>query len=280
MPLIKSVSSPQDFESFDNCATGSFGTLNDACIQLLNNLSDHPHFDDGLGHEIHRTGELRSAAETSHFQVYDYIAKHTNPHQISGMLNNLFSCFSTGALNQNCIICSKAVERNLEAVVKGVINDFWVAESTKQGYLPCNISPETYSAFLPMPDEALSRQLLDNTQVNNRYIISIPVKNKGFGHAVNLINSNNGVVVIDGQFGKTYNLNTHQGRYRFDSNYGTGNTPIPVQIYLTGEAPKALDYIESEQLDDWEIIDPSPTDDVDLVDKNEHLDDWEIIEKK
>ncbi|PRP69746.1 hypothetical protein BUE93_13705 [Chromobacterium amazonense] len=222
---------------------------------MLDKITDAPGFEDGLGRETYRTAEFRSKSEQGIGASLDFIAKHTNPHQIKGMLSNAWSYFSSGALNQNCVICSKAVEKNLAALESGQIDDFWVAESTGQGGLPQNVSPDHYACFSLDPDQPLSSQLLQHSQEGNRNIIMVPVRNKGFAHAMNLVRTDMGAMVIDGQFGQCYNLDAPKDRQNFDKHYGPGKSANVVQIYQTGAAPKAPDIDESKLLEDWEVID-------------------------
>lgn len=222
---------------------------------MLGKVTDAPGFDDGLARETHRTAEFRDRAEQGLSPAFDYIARHTNPHQFKGMLSNALSLFSGGALNQNCVICSKAVEKNLAALESGQIDDFWVAESTTQGGLPQNVAPDHYTSFSLDHDQPLSGQLLQHSQEHSRNIIMVPVRDKGFSHAMNLVRTDMGAIVIDGQFGLRYNLDSAKDRQNFDKHYGPGKGANVVQVYQTGAAPKTPDIDDSTLLEGWEVVD-------------------------
>ncbi len=225
---------------------------------MLDKITDAPSFEDGLARETYRTAEFRSKTEQGLGASLDFIAKHTNPHQIKGMLSNAWSYFSSGALNQNCVICSKAVEKNLAALEGGRIDDFWVAQSTAQGRLPQNVAAENYSSFSLEQTSPLSEQLLSRSHPDSRNIIMVPVKGKGFSHAMNLVRSGESTFVVDGQFGLTYQLNSAKGRQDFDKYYGLGKGSNIVQIYRTGNAPLPPQVDESRLLDGWEVIESEP----------------------
>ncbi|EKS7794463.1 hypothetical protein RYR28_001398 [Edwardsiella piscicida] len=217
---------------------------------LFDRVTDSPTFLDGLTTETHRTGELRSAHQRGISYAFNYIARHTNPHRIRGMFSNVLSLFSGRALNQNGVICSKAVEQNLAALECGMINDFWVAESTAPGGLPQNVAPEHYVSVALQTDRPLSGQLLQRSQEGSRNIIMAPVRGKAVSHAMNLVRTEMGAIVIDGQFGLRYNLNDAGDRERFDKNYGQDRGIGTVQIYPTGAAPKAPDIDDGALLEE------------------------------
>ena len=164
--------------------------------------------------------------------------------------------FSSGALNQNCIICSKAVEKNLALLENEQIDCFWVAESIQPGVLAGNVSPAGLTQFTLKTNQPLSEQLLAASNEGNRYIISVPVKNKSFAHAMNLVRTGSGDIVIDGQWGLTYNLSLPHERKIFDSHYGENRNDVmrPVQIYLTGNAPSLVSPNQDINIEEWEII--------------------------
>ncbi|WP_157647415.1 hypothetical protein [Burkholderia ubonensis] len=209
-------------------------------------IIDYPDFDDGLSRKSCPADFERLVAEKSP-QAYHYISKHVNPYQIKGMARNIFSYFSTGALNKNCVICAKAVERNLDAMTSKTINNFWITQSTEPGNLPKNVSPENYTE-LKLTNDPLSQQLLGNVRENSKNIIMVPVKGERFLHAMNLVHSGDNVIVIDGQFGIVYDFGTSEGQHDFNRYYGVGSGINVLRIYWTGEAPA------TPTPSDWEIL--------------------------
>ena len=222
---------------------------------LHNDVTETPGFSHGLTSETHRTGEFRDQTSKGLREAFNYIARHVNPHQFNGMLSNVLSIFSGGALNQNCVTCSKAVEKNLAAMESKQIDNFWVAESTVKSGLAQNVSPEHYTTFPLEPKQPLSKQLLQHSQEESRSIIIVPVKGKGFSHAMNLVRTSAGAIVIDGQFGVLYNLNLAKDKQNFDKHYGPGNGTNVVQVYQTGLAPRPADI----DLGDWELVEVEAT---------------------
>ncbi|EJH1737700.1 hypothetical protein NCT62_004435 [Escherichia coli] len=230
-------------------------------IVPLNKVTDFSDFNDGLTFEVRLAEEFRNKYKQSLTSAIYYIAQHVNPHQILGVIRNIGSFFIDGTLNKNCIICSKAVENNIALLKDGDINGFWIAESTAQGGLPQNISPENYTTFLLKNDFSLSNQLLCKCKERSRNIIVVPVKNKKFTHAMNIIITDIGAFIIDGQFGICYNLNSLKDRHAFDNRYGTGDNINIVQIYNTGEAPDIPDINDKSLLEGWEFVDIHISDD-------------------
>lgn len=229
----------KDFESFESISSSDVNSTTE-----IKNVIDSEIFNQGIGTELHLTGGLRNAIERGFQETFNYISKHTNPNQYTGMLKNLVNVFTTGALNQNCIYCSKAVDKNLASVSSGVVDDFWVATSTASGSLPDNVSGENYRQFLLQDGQHLSEQLLQQTEDGKRYILTVPVRGKEYAHAMNLVSTSIGNIVIDGQFGLTYNLNSQKERDNFDKYYGGHGR---VCMYTTGDAPKVKE-IDDEQL--------------------------------
>lgn len=219
--------------------------------ETFDKITDTRNFHDGLTQENHRVKELQEKVSKSYITGYDYIAKHTNPHKLAGMLQNVGNYISSRSLNKNCIICSKAVEKNLATIESGKIKEFWVAQSTKEGYLSQNVSESNYHTFVVNALSPLSQQLIATCQKGSRYIINVPVKGKTFNHSMNLIMADFGIIIIDGQNGKTHNLSSPRRRQDFDKSYGLGLGINIVEIYLTGKAPSPSQEI---LLDGWEIV--------------------------
>ena len=140
-----------------------------------------------------------------------------------GIFRNVLRFFSTGTLNQNCVFCSKAVDKNLAALEQGRIETFWVAQSTGRGSLPQNVWEGSYSAFVMQSEATLSSQLMARCREGSRNIIMVPVRNRHFSHAMNLVATVSGAMVIDGQAGRVYDLASTQGRLNFDRRYGVNH---------------------------------------------------------
>ncbi|KWC24491.1 hypothetical protein WL48_31045 [Burkholderia ubonensis] len=268
--VVSMSSSFQLDSSFENSDLSAFPVE-----PVLGRVTDALSFHDGLACETHRTAEFRDKAGQGLGAAFNYIARHVNPHQLKGMLSNAMSLFFGGALNQNCVICSKAVERNLAALESARIDDFWVAECTTQGGLPQNVSRDHYTSFPLNHEQSLSEQLLQHSQDNSRNIIMVPVRDKGFSHAMNLVRTDMRAIVIDGQFGLLYNLDSPKGRQNFDKHYGPGNSTNVVQVYQTGQAPRSADIDESG----WELVEVEDCETGQastLADIDES--DWELVE--
>lgn len=203
----------------------------------VKNVTESPLFEQGLASDIRKMTSFYTRTKTDDLSTFSYIANNTNPNYLLGMFRNIFRFFSTGALNQNCVFCSKAVDKNLASLAQGRVETFWVAHSTGRGSLPQNVREDNYSTFVMRPEEPLSSQLLTSTREGSRNIIMVPVKNRQFSHAMNLVRTELGHFVIDGQSGRVYDLSSAQGRFNFDKSYGRNHGLNLVQIYHTGNAP-------------------------------------------
>lgn len=128
----------------------------------------------------------------------------------------------------------------------------------RAGGLPQNVAPEHYVSFALKTDQPLSSQLLQRSQEGSRNIIMVAVRGKAVSHAINLVRTDMGAIVIDGQCGLHYNLNAIRDRERFDKYYGPGKGVV--QIYQTGAAP-APDIDDSALREDWAEADTPPDDD-------------------
>jgi len=206
----------------------------------VKNVTKTPSFEQGLARDVQKMVSFHARVKTDDLETFHYIANNTNPNYFLGIFRNIFRFFSTGSLNQNCVFCSKAVEKNLAALEQGKIETFWIAHSTSRGTLPQNVQEDNYSTFVMRPEQPLSSQLLAGTREGSRNIIMVPVKNRHFSHAMNLVRTESGHFVIDGQSGRVYELSSAQGRLNFDKRYGRNHGLNLVQIYHTGNAPMGL----------------------------------------
>ena len=203
----------------------------------INNVTETPSFEQGLAGDTRKASSFHAREKTDDLATFRYIANNTNPNYLLGIFRNIFRFFSTGTLNQNCVFCSKAVDKNLAALEQGQMETFWVARSTGRGALPQNVREDNYSTFVMRPEQPLSRQLLTSTREGSRNIIMVPVKNRHFSHAMNLVRTESGHFVIDGQSGRVYDLSSTEGRLNFDKRYGRNHGLNLVQIYHSGSAP-------------------------------------------
>lgn len=210
-----------------------YGTVN----YYISSVTESPSFSSGLACNMRKVNAFQQSTREGYLSAFRYIANNTNQNYYLGILRNIFSFFSTGALNQNCVFCSKAVDKNLAELATGNVNAFWVANQTRRGSLPQNVKEKSYKNFVMQPGRSLSSQLLISTRAGSRNIIMVPVKNKNFSHAMNLVRTKTGDIVIDGQSGRVYDFSSVEGRQRFDERYGRNRTFNVVQIYHTGQAP-------------------------------------------
>lgn len=206
----------------------------------IKNVTESPLFEQGLAGDTRKMISFHKRGKTDDLSTFGYIANNTNPNYFLGIFRNIFRFFSTGTLNQNCVFCSKAVDKNLAALAQGHIETFWIARSTGQGMLPQNVQEDNYKTFVMSSEYPLSSQLLTSTRKGSRSIIMVPVKNRHFSHAMNLVITGSGCFVIDGQSGRVYDLSSAQGRLNFDRRYGRNNGLNLVQIYHTGDSPTGL----------------------------------------
>lgn len=203
----------------------------------VKNVTETPSFEQGLTCQVRKLGGYCSGLKNNDLLIFCHIANNTNPNYFLGIFRNIFSFFSTGSLNQNCVFCSKAVDKNLAALAQGRTDTFWVARSTGRGTLPQNVQEDSYNTFVMRTEQPLSSQLLASTREGSRNIIMVPVKNRHFSHSMNLVRTESGDFVIDGQLGRVYYLSSAEGRSNFDKRYGRNHGLNLVQIYHTGSAP-------------------------------------------
>ena len=180
-----------------------------------------------------------------------FLARNVNPNKFGGIVKNLFQLISSPlrarkALKQNCMYCAKAVDANLaELASLGKKHNnikFYQTKMASEGALDhVRRHPQDDQVALDGRINAL-KWLSEKIPAGNTAIITMPVKNRRFSHAMNLLHTNNGkLFVIDGQNGKTYDLDNTGDRQRFESRYcnaGKQGFPTVVDFFLTGAAPE------------------------------------------
>lgn len=246
----------------------SFTSLADLDISSLptqcENITEHPEYKSGTADWPHLSADFAQHAEKGLHSALDFISQQSNPNQVTGMFSNALSFIKDHqmALNRNCTYCSKAVDQNLASLAKGTFDNYFVATETAQGSISTdvkNVHSEILDSQTPLSDK-----LGDLVSEGDRAIIVVPVKDKGYSHAMNFIHHSNGSAVIDGQFHKVYNFNNPADREKFDSKYGVGSQaehkPPVVTVWRTGESPVVKDepfeIIEQEDKSDdgWLLV--------------------------
>ena len=205
--------------------------------KYISSVTESSSFLSGLECNKQKINAFQESTKKGYLSAFSYIVNNTNPNYYLGIFRNLLRFFSTGALHQNCVFCSKAVDKNLAELANGKVNTFWFAKQTGRGGLPQNIAEKNYQYFVMQSSSSLSSQLLASTRESSRNIIIVPVKNRHFSHAMNLVRTEMADIVLDGQSGRVYDLSSAQGRARFDERYGYSSALNIVQIYDTGQAP-------------------------------------------
>lgn len=255
-----------------------FNELN--CTQLIQKfeyVTEKDDFDDGLTKHDNLAGEFSKHANERLYNGIKYIAGNCNPNQTWGNICNGANYLANKIsgkennpliLNQNCVSCAKAAERNLAQIEKKQINTFYVAENYDRGYIPndsdCN--PANYISCSPNdhPGKSFSSTILDYSEPNTRYLLNVTVKGYS-GHAMNLVRNNVGNFVIDAQMNVIYNLNSEKDADAFNKKFGQNS-----QGYYNAVMQKTGTWSDIELTKGYQIIDSEPEENMD--------DEFEILE--
>ncbi|RSD31201.1 hypothetical protein [Vibrio pectenicida] len=207
------------------------------------NFTKHPDYTSGTADWLHLSADFQSSASKGLGVAFEFISQSSNPNKVTGMFSNLLSFVKDQqmALNRNCTYCSKAVDRNLDALAREDFNHYYVATETAQGSISTDV--ENIQSKVLSREQPLTWVLSELVPKGERAIITVPVKDKGYSHAMNFIHNSNGCVVIDGQFNKVYNFNHAHEREKFDSKYGAGegSKPAITSVWNTGSSPESRD---------------------------------------
>ena len=221
-------------------------------VSLPKNYTLHPDYTSGTEDWQHLSADFQSQAAKGLNAGLTFISQSSNPNKVAGMFANALSLIKDHqmALNRNCTYCSKAVDRNLDALARQDFNHYYVATETAQGSISMDVE-NVHSQTLEK-GQALTLLLSELVVEGERAIITVPVKDKGYSHAMNFIHHSNGCAVIDGQFNKVYNFNNDDDRAKFDSRYGAGvdTKPAIISVWNTGPSPTSKD-------EDFEVINAS-----------------------
>ncbi|WP_299007146.1 hypothetical protein [uncultured Shewanella sp.] len=247
--MLSAVMSKQvDFDDFDDFASD---------LELdtsSNRIQDTKGFTDGIIEQQDLAAEFENQAKKSSIDAIEYVAANCNPNQNIGMVKNALNFLMDwqAALNRNCVYCSKAVELNLNSLVKNDFDTFFVVKETSEGALSQDVKNK--QSFGVAKEDVMSTVLSDKVQAGSRAIIYVPVKDQDFSHAMNFIHHEKGSIVIDGQFGKVYHLNDEADKKQFDEKYGTStDKERPCTLYVTGDAP-VFDAVNID--DEWQVVAP------------------------
>ena len=196
--------------------------------------------------------QLATRFEQNPKGALSFLSKNVNPNKIGGMIKNLLKILSNPfrskkVLKQNCLFCAKAVDANLAQLASpgrsGSIR-LYQTKMASEGALD-QVNRSTLDSTFAIDGKTSAMEMLRNKVPRGKTaIITMPFKTRGFSHAMNLIHSTKGnLFVIDGQNGKTYDLQNAKDSRSFQSKYwNASNSGFPsiANIYVTGAAPKAL----------------------------------------
>ncbi|MYM60568.1 hypothetical protein GTG28_15150 [Vibrio sp. OCN044] len=214
---------------------------------LPDNYTEHPDYTHGTEDWQHLSMDFQSSVEKGLNAALEFISQSSNPNQITSMDGDESSLIKHNKIapNLNCTYCSKAVDRNLDALAREDFNHYYVATESAEGSISENVE-NVHSQKLEKGQQ-LTRLLSDLVAQGKRAIITVPVKDRGYSHTVNFIHHSNGCAVIDGQLKQLYNFNSEADRENFDSRYGVGvdTEPATITVWNTGSFP----ILKGEQLD-------------------------------
>lgn len=190
----------------------------------------------------------RLVSKTSNtVNILQFLARNANPRKVAGMLANLGT--SRGSLNQNCVICAKAIDLTLSELrgrgfcASSPPADLWRAKSTKPGtHLFLRDSPSVKTcrfASQVHPSPFVNIRIFNLIPPGKRAIVALPVRGRQFLHALNAMHLEDGTqFLIDGQSGALYerkDLVTAVQRFHF-ARQDAANDMLAA-VYVTGDAP-------------------------------------------
>jgi hypothetical protein len=227
-----------DYDSYPRTSRSDANTIPSAQVSDLPNVIQQlPTFMQGISVDPEKNVEFQKQAKGGFDSALQFIARNVNPNKTKGALMNVAKGLvglGPMAMKQNCTYCSKAVDKNLEAIVSGSCDKFWIAKFVDAGTLPQDYSE---NVVLKKSDK-LSDMLASFIGIGKRGIVTAPQKGSNFNHAMNFVHAGgNSMKVIDGQNGKVYDLSDRKQKADFDSKYGYSHEHSFAQFFVTGNAP-------------------------------------------
>lgn len=210
--------------------------------------ADEATFYQGIGqHQTTTTGDnCYKLLQLNINEGLHYLATKANPHKLQGGMQNVFDYLvgrNSGAIAlRNCITCAKAVDVNMGLMLDRQ-NDsvvplkFWEAIDTRAGVIS-QVTAQSQTIGI-LPEQSVSSLLLSALPQGQRAIITVPVSGEKDSHAMNLFHFDSGqCFLVDGQNGKSYDLQHPADRTALDSQYNAqGRDLAPIMLHTTGDLP-------------------------------------------
>lgn len=231
---------------------------------LPSNIREVPGWSDGLRQADQSTTAAfdDACAQLGLARVFGFITANVNPGGWQAMAGRLLEIVldptQPWVLNLNCGYCAKAVDDNLQAMLgKPVERKFTVVDAhTATGVGQTSVHPDA-GCFLDSKSGSLSDTLRAALPKGQRGLFSAPIRGRSdFTHYLNVVHTADGrLYVLDGQFGKLYDLDDSTDCKRFDLAYGFDghNRDLPCMLSFTGLAP-SVPADEFEMLDRDDVL--------------------------
>lgn len=213
-----------------------------------------------LNHELNVCAKRELNAHPEGF--LKFVSAHTNPRRAWFSFKNLLHIIAdyvslrkpTLLLNANCVHCAAAVDRTLsqftaEGRDSSAPKMYQVAEA-RPGCFTALMS-EQYGQSVDA-EANFVYELKEVIDRGSRGCISIPVKNRKFSHAMNVVHmaDGGGIYIVCGQQNRVYNLNDPADLQHFWGRYEIqpGRSAL---IARTGRAPQIVASVPGAQAQDW-----------------------------
>lgn len=182
-------------------------------------------------------------------QALRFLAQNSNPNQLAGRVQNLWTVLTVGALDRNCVICAKAVDLSLASLVGRSFSrssppaDLWAAEGTGPGDLHFlrSLPPDQVRPFRSSNTAcgSVAEGIFTLIHPGERAIVVVPVRGARYLHALNAVHLPSGArFFIDGQRGELYersNWGAFDHRFRWPELTRPGD--LQAGMFITGDAP-------------------------------------------
>ncbi len=175
-------------------------------------------------------------------KFFKIVAQQTNLNRLYYMWQNFLDIVKaliqlkrpkTFALNQNCVACAETLDKTLAAYkdVKNMQNCPLYTCQTRQAK---NLRESDTTTLITK--KTILELLREKIPTHNRAIISVPVKNRSYNHAMNYIRFDHQKdYVLCGQTGKVYDFTNQKDIALFNRKYNELDRFL--QYKITGAAP-------------------------------------------